>query len=234
MTEIDCLQETLGITFEDRSLLQQALIHRSYLNEGGKSSLASNERLEFLGDAVLGFVVAQRLYSDFPGFSEGDLTKLRSSLVRTETLARIAKSLNLGDYLYIGKGEDDSGGRNRPRNLACTLEAVIGAVLIDKGYGAAKKFILRILGEELAQATEGKLQQDPKSELQEVMQKEQRLTPVYRTTGSSGPDHERLFAVEVFAGENLLGRGSGRNKRAAEQESARKALQNLEGEENLV
>ncbi|MDD5092970.1 MAG: ribonuclease III [Dehalococcoidia bacterium] len=234
MTELDRLQESLGVIFDDVSHLELALVHRSYLNEAGDCHPASNERLEFLGDAVLGFVVARKLYSDFPGFSEGDLTKLRSSLVRTETLARIAHSLQLGDYLYLGKGEEESGGRNRERNLACTLEAVIGAVLIDRGFGVAKRFVLRILREELRQAAEGKLQNDPKSKLQEVIQAGHRVTPTYRTIDATGPDHERVFTVEVFAGETLLGRGSGRKKRIAEQEAARDALRNLEGEENIA
>jgi ribonuclease-3 len=231
---LDSLQALLGITFKDVSLLEQALVHRSYMNEAGLPHLESNERLEFLGDALLSFVVARRLYSDFPNFSEGDLTKLRSSLVRTETLASIARSLNLGDYLYIGKGEDESGGRNRQKNLAGTLEAVIGAVLNDQGFEAAKEFVLRILGEELNQTTNEKLEKDPKSKLQEVMQAKQRLTPTYRTIDASGPDHERLFTVEVFGREVLLGRGSGRNKRAAEQEAAREALRNLKGKEGIV
>jgi ribonuclease-3 len=231
---LDSLQALLGVTFEDVSLLEQALVHRSYMNEAGLPHLESNERLEFLGDALLSFVVARRLYSDFPNFSEGDLTKLRSSLVRTETLASIARSLNLGDYLYIGKGEDESGGRNRQKNLAGTLEAVIGAVLNDQGFEAAKEFVLRILGEELNQTTNEKLEKDPKSKLQEVMQAKQRLTPTYRTIDASGPDHERLFTVEVFGREVLLGRGSGRNKRAAEQEAAREALRNLKGKEDIV
>ena len=234
MTEIDSLQEILGVAFKDVSHLQQALVHRSYLNENPDFSLESNERLEFLGDALLGFVVAEKLYRGFPEFQEGDLTKLRSALVRTETLARVARSLNLGEYLYFGKGEEGSGGRHRQRNLACVLEAVIGAVLVDRGFGVAKKFVLRILSDELEQATEEKLKKDPKSRLQEVMQAEQQLTPLYQTIDTTGPDHERVFTVEVLGGDTLLGRGSGRSKQAAEQEAARAALEKLRGEEDLV
>jgi ribonuclease-3 len=228
LTQLDSLQDILGVTFEDVTHLQQSLVHRSYLNEADDHPLSSNERLEFLGDALLGHVVAERLYYEFPEFSEGDLTKVRSALVRTETLARIARSLNLGDYLFLGKGEAESGGRHRQRNLACALEAVIGAVFVDQGFNAARGFILRILGEELEQAAAERLQMDPKSRLQEVVQGERQLTPVYRTDEVSGPDHDRVFVVDVFAGETFLGRGSGKSKRAAEQEAAVAALKTLD------
>ena len=241
MPQLDALQNILGVAFEDVTHLQQSLVHRSYLNESEALSetsddhpLSSNERLEFLGDALLGHVVAERLYCEFPDFSEGDLTKVRSALVRTETLARIARSLNLGDYLFLGKGEAESGGRHRQRNLACALEAVIGAILVDQGFNVAREFVLRILGKELERATAEKLEKDPKSRLQEVVQAEQRLTPVYRTDNVTGPDHDRIFVVDVFAGETFLGRGSGKSKRAAEQEAAVAALKTLEGESDLV
>lgn len=241
MPQLDALQNILGVAFEDVTHLQQSLVHRSYLNESEALSetsddhpLSSNERLEFLGDALLGYVVAERLYCEFPGFSEGDLTNLRSALVCTETLARIARSLNLGDYLFLGKGEAESGGRHRQRNLACALEAVIGAILVDQGFNVAREFVLRILGKELERATAEKLEKDPKSRLQEVVQAEQRLTPVYRTDNVTGPDHDRIFVVDVFAGETFLGRGSGKSKRAAEQEAAVAALKTLEGESDLV
>ncbi|MCL0029455.1 ribonuclease III [Dehalococcoidia bacterium] len=241
MPQLDALQNILGVAFEDVTHLQQSLVHRSYLNESEALSetsddhpLSSNERLEFLGDALLGHVVAERLYCEFPDFSEGDLTKVRSALVRTETLARIARSLNLGDYLFLGKGEAESGGRRRQRNLACALEAVIGAILVDQGFNVAREFVLRILGKELERATAEKLEKDPKSRLQEVVQAEQRLTPVYRTDNVTGPDHDRIFVVDVFAGKTFLGRGSGKSKRAAEQEAAVAALKTLEGESDLV
>ncbi|MBT9163190.1 MAG: Ribonuclease 3 [Chloroflexi bacterium] len=234
LTRLDSLQNILGVTFEDVSHLQQALVHRSYLNEADDFPLSSNERLEFLGDALLGHVVAERLYYESPDFSEADLTNLRSALVRTETLALIAHSLNLGDYLCLGKGEIESGGRYRQRNLACALEAVIGAVFVDQGFDIAREFVLRILGEELERAIAGKLEKDPKSRLQEVVQAEQRLTPVYRTDDVTGPDHDRVFVVDVFAGETLLGRGSGRSKRAAEQEAARAALLVVTSQQSTV
>lgn len=227
MIDITGLQDILGITFEDFSLLQQSLVHRSYLNENAGTSLESNERLEFLGDAVLGFVVAEEIYRRYPNFSEGEMTKLRSALVRGETLSRIALKLNLGEYLYLGHGEEESGGRRRPRNLSCALEAVIGAVLVDQGLDAVKGFILRILGGELERAIEDKLRADYKSRLQQIIQAEQKLTPIYRTIEARGPDHAKVFTVEVLAGEKKLGQGSGRSKRAAEMEAARAALESL-------
>jgi len=227
LADLGNLQANLGVTFKDTSLLQQSLVHRSYLNENPELPLESNERLEFLGDAVLGLVTAKMLYSQFPNFSEGDLTKLRSALVCGETLSRIALSLRLGDYLYLGHGEEDSGGRYRSRNLSCTLEAVIGAILLDQGLEVTKSFILRILGRELEQALEDKLMPDYKSRLQQVIQSERRITPVYRTLEEAGPGHAPVFTVEVMAGDSILGKGQGQNKRSAEMEAARVALEAL-------
>jgi len=229
LTDIATLQATLGVEFRDPSLLLQSLVHRSYLNETPDSPLASNERLEFLGDAVLGFVVAEEIYRRFPDLSEGELTKLRSALVRGETLSRVALTLNLGDYLYLGRGEEESGGRNRPRTMSCALEAVIGAVLVDQGLEAAKGFILMILGDELERAIEDKLIADYKSRLQQIIQLERKITPVYRTIEEVGPDHAKVFTVEVLAGDSILGQGCGRSKRAAEMEAAREALESLRG-----
>jgi ribonuclease-3 len=223
------LQAILGISFKNESLLQQALVHRSYLNENPALHLVSNERLEFLGDAVLGFVVADELYSRSSEFSEGDLTKLRSVLVRGETLSRIASSLQLGDYLYLGRGEEDSGGRSRSRNLSSGLEAVIGAVFLDQGFDVARGFILRLLGSEFDSVVEDKITDDYKSRLQQIIQSERKITPVYRTIEEVGPDHDKIFTVEVLAGDTILGRGSGKSKRAAEMDAARQALQGLTG-----
>jgi ribonuclease-3 len=233
LTEIDSLQETLGVSFEDIAYLQQSLIHRSYLNEIPDSSLESNERLEFLGDALLGLVVAGELYHRFPDLPEGNLTRLRSALVRTDTLARVARSLNLGDCLYMGKGEEETGGRNRQRNLACALEAVTGAVFIDRGFEVAREFVLRVLASEFEPVISGKLGRDPKSKLQEIVQAQKQQLPVYQVVDSTGPDHEKIFTIEVLVDGILLGHGTGKSKRGAEQEAARVALERLEGE-NLV
>ena len=227
LTDLDELQSALSITFKNPALLRESLVHRSYLSENPDAMLTSNERLEFLGDAVLGLVVAEEIYRRFPEFSEGELTKLRSALVRGETLGRVALSLNLGEYLYLGHGEEESGGRRRPRNLSCALEAVIGAIAADQGLDAARGFILRILSSHVERAIEGKLAFDYKSRLQQVVQSETKITPVYRTIEQVGPDHAKVFTVEVLAGDSVLGRGSGRSKRTAEMEAARAALQSF-------
>lgn len=230
MTEFGELQDILGITFQDESFLQQALVHRSYLNENPALNLTSNERLEFLGDAVLGFVVADELYSHFPDFSEGELTNLRSSLVRGDTLSELALSLHLGDYLFLGHGEEESGGRTRARNLSCTLEAVIGAIFLDQGLEAARSFIMKILSSKFERAAEDKFKADYKSRLQHIIQLERKITPFYRTIDESGPDHAKVFTVEVLAGDSVLGQGTGHSKRAAEMEAARQALDGLKGD----
>ena len=230
MTDLGTLQATLGVNFKDESLLQQALVHRSYLNENAELRLTSNERLEFLGDAVLGFVVASELYDRFPDLSEGDLTNLRATLVRGETLGQIALSLELGEYLYLGRGEEDSGGRTRLRNLSCALEAVIGAVFVEQGFDVTRSFILNLLGDKIPLAAEDKSQVDYKSRLQHIIQSEQKITPAYRTIEEVGPDHAKVFTVEVLAGDSVLGQGSGRSKRAAEMDAARQALQKLKGD----
>ena len=230
MTDLGKLQTILGVNFKDESLLQQALVHRSYLNENAELRLTSNERLEFLGDAVLGFVVASELYDRFPDLSEGDLTNLRATLVRGETLGQIALSLELGEYLYLGRGEEDSGGRTRLRNLSCALEAVIGAVFVDQGFDVTRSFILNLLGDKIPLAAEDKSQVDYKSRLQHIIQSEQKITPGYRTIEEVGPDHAKVFTVEVLAGDSVLGQGSGRSKRAAEMDAARQALQKLKGD----
>lgn len=229
MADVASLQAILGVEFRDLSLLQQSLVHRSYLNEIADPTLTSNERLEFLGDAVLGLIVADRLYSQFPQSSEGELTNLRSALVRRETLGRVALSLHLDEYLQLGKGEDDSGGRYRTRNLSCALEAVIGAVLVDQGFDAASSFVLRILDSELGRLVEEEVRADYKSRLQQVIQSERKITPVYRTVQEIGPAHAKVFTVEVLAGDSILGLGRGQSKRAAEMEAAREALDRMGG-----
>ena len=149
MADLAVLQQILGVSFKDPSLLEQALIHSSYVNENPGLALTSNERLEFLGDAILGSVIAEKLYQDLPSFTEGELTKLRATLVRRDTLARVARAIGLGDYLYLGKGEESSGGRHKPVNLAGALEAVIAAIYLDQSLVTAKNFILRLFSKEL-------------------------------------------------------------------------------------
>jgi len=223
------LQSILGVTFRNVSLLQQALVHRSYLNENPDFPLPSNERLEFLGDSLLGIVIAEKLYKDFPELSEGEMTKLRSALVRMETLARLASSLGLGDHLYLGRGEEVSGGRTRRSISACALEAVVGAMLIGQGFDSAKEFVLRLFDGEIGRALRDRqmLAGDYKSRLQELVQPQHQVTPVYRTIGEEGPDHAKVFTVEVIVSGSVAGVGRGRSKRIAEMEAARSAFEGL-------
>jgi ribonuclease-3 len=223
MADLDVLQKILGTSFKDHSLLEQALIHTSYINENPGLKLTSNERLEFLGDAILGFIIAQELYQRFPQSSEGEMTKLRSSVVCQNALSRMARAIHLGDYLYLGRGEETSGGQRKPANLASALEAIIAAIFLDRGLTAARGFILRLVGQELNKGTEP----DYKSRLQELLQARQQPKPTYQVIAVVGPDHDRTFTVEVRVGGNVLGRGSGKSKKAAETKAARSALARL-------
>ena len=227
MADLAALQQTLGISFNDPSLLEQALVHSSYVNENPGFASASNERLEFLGDAVLGLVVAEKLYQDFPHSDEGEMTRLRAALVRRSTLARMARTIKLGDYLYLGKGEEASGGRRKPANLAGTLEAMIAAIFLDQGLTITSDFILKLFDEELKRIASQRGGVDYKSQLQELIQAREQQTPVYQLVEAMGPDHDRGFTVEVRAGDTVLGKGSGKSKKAAETEAAGAALEQL-------
>jgi ribonuclease-3 len=221
------LQQSLGVSFKDLALLEQALIHSSYVNENHGLTLTSNERLEFLGDAVLGLIFAEKLYWDFPQFGEGKMTKLRAALVRQETLARMARTVRLGDYLYLGKGEGSSGGQGKPSNLAGALEAVIAAVFLDQGLAATREFILRLFNEELASAVTRGADADYKTQPQELTQARQQPPPVYQLIEAEGPAHDKRFTVEVKTGDTVLGKGVGKSKKAAEAEAAHSALRRL-------
>ena len=227
MADLAALQQTLGVSFSDSSLLEQALVHSSYINENPGLALASNERLEFLGDAVLGQIVAEKLYEDFPHSDEGEMTRLRAALVRRDTLARMARAIGLGDYLYLGKGEEASGGRRKPANLAGALEAVIAAIFLDRGLTTTKDFILRLLNTELQKVASQGAGIDCKSQLQELIQSREQQIPVYQLVEAMGPDHDRRFTIEVRVGDTVLGKGSGKSKRAAEAEAAGAALEQL-------
>jgi ribonuclease-3 len=207
--------------------LEQALVHSSYINENPGFALTSNERLEFLGDAVLGLVVAEKLYWNFPRFSEGEMTRLRAALVRRETLARVARAIRLGDYLYLGKGEEASGGRYKPSNLAGALEAVIAATFFDRGLTVTRESILRLFSEEMERVVSRGAEVDYKSRLQELAQARQQSAPFYQLVEAVGPAHDRRFTVEVKIGDTVMGRGEGKSKKTAEAEAARSALQRL-------
>ncbi|HEU4760448.1 MAG TPA: ribonuclease III [Dehalococcoidia bacterium] len=221
------LQTTLGISFRHPPLLEQALVHRSCLNEVPEQELESNERLEFLGDAVLGLVVSEKLYRDYPALSEGHLSQIRSLLVRWDTLAEAARRIDLGDFLILGRGEELSGGRGRPSNLAGALEALIGAAFLDGGLTRARSLVLRLLKPDLDEIAARGVTADSKSALQHVAQTRWRQIPLYRLVSSEGPDHAKLFTVEVMVGSQVMGRGQGRNKKQAELDAARQALEEL-------
>ncbi|HXG36477.1 MAG TPA: ribonuclease III [Dehalococcoidia bacterium] len=224
---VEALGQELRLRFNDMGLLRLAMIHRSYLNEAPEENLESNERLEFLGDAVLGLVVSEELFRAYPHLAEGHLSQIRAHLVRWDTLAAIANRLSLGDYLILGRGEELSGGRERPSNLAGALEALIGAIYLDAGLGKAKRFILQVYKPELERIAEGEVVTDSKSRLQQVVQSQWHQVPIYHLVSAEGPDHDRVFTVEVLVNQQVLGRGQGRNKKQAEINAAREALERL-------
>jgi ribonuclease-3 len=221
------LEERLGVTFRDPCILRQALVHRSYLNENPEAGLLSNERMEFLGDAALGLVVAQRLYEFFPEHGEGLLTEFRAYLVRRDTLARAAERLALGDSLLLGRGEELAGGRRRPSNLAAVFEAVVGAILVDRGLEAVYGFVTSSLADKFEAVRSGVVPIDPKSRLQMLVQAQGQSLPEYRTLKVEGPEHARFFTVEVCLDGGMTGVGQGKTKRQAEREAARGALDKL-------
>lgn len=227
MTDWNYCQKALGISFRRESLLEQAFVHSSYRNESPDSSASNNERLEFLGDAVLNFVVTERLYEKFPELSEGELTEIRASLVCRDILAELASSLGLGDCLLLGRGEELSGGRAKASNLANAMEALLGALFLDQGLAKARRFILRQLKPELQKIGTGNTMPNYKALVQEFVQGEGRPTPVYRLVEATGPDHSKRFTVEILVDGDPLGRGMGRSKKAAESQAARAAWEEL-------
>ncbi len=223
---VNALEASLGIEFNEPEILREALTHRSYLNEAEMAS-QSNERLEFMGDAVLGLISTDYLFHRFGRLEEGELTNLRSALVRTETLARFAQEIDLGQYLFLGRGEEMSKGRQRAGGLACAFEALIAAIYEDQGYLAAREFVMRFLERELEDVVVGRKHKNAKSMLQELVQARMQQTPTYHLIDESGPDHAKSFTVEVRVGNRVLGRGHDRSKRGAEQIAAEKALERL-------
>ena len=217
-------QDAIGIVFNNRPLLAEALTHSSCANES--TSQVTNERLEFLGDAVLGMVIAARLFAIYPDEQEGRLSEFRVRLIRGDTLARAAAKINLGNYLRLGKGEEKTGGRTKPPNLAGALEAVIGAIYLDQGQDVATDFILRILGDELdAVADSGP--SNYKSALRGLLQSRQQPAPSYHVVKTSGPVHKPLFTVEVRQGNTVLARMTGSSKKDAEQGAAETVFKSL-------
>ncbi|MBA3732909.1 ribonuclease III [Patescibacteria group bacterium] len=213
------------VTFKDKDVLKQAFVHRSYINENKQSGLSHNERLEFLGDAVLELVITDFLYNKYTDKTEGDLTAYRSALVNADTCASIAVNLNMGDYLLLSKGESKDVGRARQYILANALEALIGSIYIDQGYDTVRKFIERNFTTLIEAIISEKTFIDAKSLFQEKAQEYDGITPSYKTVKESGPDHEKRFTVGVYIGKDLVATGEGESKQDAEQGAAKRALE---------
>ncbi len=219
--------QRVGLPFRNHRLLIRALTHRSYLNEHPEA-LEDNERLEFLGDAVLDFLVGEWLYHHFPEMDEGNLTRMRAALVCREQLAEFARQIHLGRAMLLGRGEDTHGGRERDTLLSATFEAVVGALYLDSGLNAVRAFIMPLLGPAVERILKEHLDEDPKSTLQEWVQAHGHQSPTYRTVNVQGPDHQRQFEVEVLVDGVPWGRGTGPNKREATKAAARDALRHIE------
>ena len=229
MPDLSALQERIGYSFRDSDLLRLALTHPSVAHES-PGTTQHNQRLEFLGDAVLGLVLSRELYEKFSGFGEGPLTKARAHLVNRRALAAQARRLGLGEHLILSRGEESSGGRERQSCLADAFEALIGAVFMDAGFEAARAFTLRFFQEELAEVNRIPILENPKGELQEMLQAQSPQAPRYEMTSMAGPDHDRVFECAVYHEAIELGRGRGKSKKAAESAAAHAALDKLRGQ----
>jgi len=221
------LEENLNISFHNLELLNQAFIHESYANERKDLKLVSNERLEFLGDSVLGLSITQYIYFKYEDSSEGELNKVRAAVVSRPTLAQKAATLRLGRYLLLSKGEEAGGGRERASLLANAFEALIGVIFLDQGLDTAKRFIINQLEDKVESAKRNELFKDYKSILQEMAQKDYKCCPHYEVVKEEGPDHCKIFEIQAVLNDKVLGKGRGKSKKEAEQEAARQALADL-------
>jgi len=224
MNKYGDLIKKIGVKFNDESILDKAFVHRSYLNEHRKEITESNERLEFLGDAVLELIATRYLFNKHPDKPEGELTNLRSALVQGRHLAEVSKELNLGKYLYLSNGEENSGGREKNYILANAVEAVIGAIYLDQGFEEASKFVNKYILSRLDEIIEKNLFADPKSVLQEFVQEQFEVTPTYAILSEEGPDHDKHFEAGVYINEKLIASGKGSSKQKAESVAAENAL----------
>lgn len=228
--EFDALESRIGYRFRDRGLLEHALTHKSKAHEDPSGGVADNESLEFLGDAVLGLVIVEALFRTFPEYSEGQKSKIKANLVSTTSLAELAEQLGLGEHMILGRGEEKTGGRRKQALLADTCEALIAAIYLDGGLEPARSFLMREFQSGIEEARRPEyFGRDHKSRLQERLQAAGRPLPSYRVSGEAGPDHRKLFHVEVFVGDQSIAQGVGRTKKEAEQEGARLALDALNG-----
>lgn len=230
LRKLKIFEKSIRYGFRNKFLLNQAFTHKSYANEKNLGRSNDNERLEFLGDSVLGLVMSHILYNECQGEDEGVLTRYKSQLVSGETLGRIAKELGIGEYLLLGKGEESSGGRKHVSNLMCAMEALIGAIFLDRGLKVSHSFINKVFRPEVQLVKEGRGLKDYKSIFQQVALRKFKATPSYRILSEIGPDHKKHFTVEAIAAGKRYGVGSGPNKKSAEQASAKEALSTLESE----
>lgn len=224
---MDDFEKNINYTFRDKNTLVLAFTHSSFANENKRGSHENNERLEFLGDAVLDMAVSEYMYRQFPRMPEGELTKLRAGVVCEASLAKLARNFHIGDYLLLGKGEESTGGRNRDSILADAFEAVIGAICIDGGIEAVSKYIMSFMEQEIEQAKSSFRTMDCKTHLQEVIQKVSKTPVIYTIVSETGPDHNKLFTAEVCHEGTILGTGEGKSKKEAEQSAANNALENM-------
>jgi len=230
LLQLEKLQEKIKIQFSDVNILNQAFIHPSLTNEKDCLHQDNNQRLEFLGDAVLELVISEYLYKNYNFLNEGQMTKIRALTVCEPSLAKAARQLGLGDYLILGKGEENTGGRQKSSILADTLEALIGAIYVDKNYGTAYDFIISILEMVILKSVEGEWDTDYKTALQEFLQKSDADRVLYRVTKETGPDHDKVFYVDVVWKNEVLGTGVGKSKKQAEQQAAKAALEKIKGQ----
>lgn len=219
------IKETLGITMSNHALFHEAMTHRSYLNEHRSHPVPHNERLEFLGDAVLELVVTERLYADFPDRPEGELTSLRAALVNSDMLSKIGRDLEIDEFLLMSRGEAKDTGRARLFLIANAVEAIIGALYLDQGYAASQAFIEEHVLTRTQEVLDAKLYTDPKSRFQEIAQEKLSVTPQYRVLHESGPDHDRKFVAGVYIGEELVAEGEGLSKQEAQRNAAKNGLE---------
>ncbi len=222
------LEKILKVEFKNKKFLEEAVTHRSYLNESSNHELNNNERLEFLGDAVLELIISEYLFSKYPDHEEGDLTSFRAATVRTTTLAGVSRELGLGRFLRMSKGEEESGGKDKDYLLANLFEAILGAIYLDKGYNVCREYLSRVLIPKIGEIVEKRLDIDPKTKLQEVTQSKFKETPVYEVLKEDGPDHDKVFTVQVRLSSKNLGIGEGSSKQKAEERAAEKSLEMLE------
>lgn len=226
-TTIDRLQKVIHVKFKNKNLLKRALTHRSFVNESGGAT-TDNERLEYLGDSVLGLVVNEYLYREFEEYREGELAKIKSAVVSEATLAKLARSADLGRFIFMGRGEEHSGGRDRSSILANTVEAIIGALYLDSGLKECRKLVLSLLRDEIGRVNNLTYLRDPKTALQEYVQKKYKERPVYRVIDERGPDHQKEFTVSLVINGREVVTGEGPSKRKAEMNAARASLKKIE------